>query len=94
DEVTITLRADESGSYTGERATLILRDKIFGAYLYKRDKGELSNSVSATLPADGTYEVKVLEQSQFAWGHKFTGDYCLEMESTMGATLEPAGSVE
>jgi len=94
DEVTITLSADESGSYTGKRATLILVDIIHGAFLFKKDRGKISNSVSATLPANGKYKVLVHEQSKYARGEKFKGDYCLELDSSNGTILNPTRWVE
>ncbi len=94
DEVTVTLKTDESGSHTGDRATLILRDKIYTTYLFKMNRGALSNRVSATLPASGKYKVLVKEQSKYARGKKFKGDYCLELDSSNGANLVPTSTVE
>ena len=59
-------------------------------------RAPLSNAVTATLPASGKYLVVVAEQTKFAKGRKFKGDYCLTLESSQDAwqTLEATGWVE
>ncbi len=94
DEVAISLTADENGSHVGKRATLILIDKIHDTYLFKIRKGKLPNRISVKLPANGKYKVLVKEQSKHAKGKKFKGDYCLELDSSNGASLEPTSKVE
>jgi hypothetical protein len=87
DKVTIKLEADPNGRHRGRKATLILKDKIKGARLFETNRGSLPNTISATLPADGTYTVYVLKQPWFWywWRHKrFEGDYILTMEGTCG----------
>jgi hypothetical protein len=83
-EVTLTLQADPDGLYRGKRATLMLKDKIRGARLYKRNRGELPNTITATLPADGEYVVYVVKQPWFCRGRNFRGDYILTLEGTCG----------
>jgi hypothetical protein len=92
ENVAVTLLPDESGFYTGERATVILKDKIQNAWLFRIDRSSLRNRVSATLPATGEYRIIVSEQSKLARGKEFTGDYCLTLESSQDAwrTLEAA----
>jgi hypothetical protein len=84
--VTLDLKADPDGLYRGKRkrATLILKDKIRGVRLYKKDRSELPNTVTATLPADGKYVVYVLKQPWFRRGKNFRGDYILTLEGTCG----------
>jgi hypothetical protein len=85
EEVQITLTADESGEYTGERATLILIDKIRRAWLLEYDRSALPNTLTATLPADGEYNIIVSEQFRRSQGERFQGDYCILLESTQDA---------
>ena len=82
--VTLDLQADPDGLSRGERATLILKDKIRGVRLYKKDRGKLPNTVTATLPADGEYVVYVVKQPWFCRGKNFRGDYILTLEGTCG----------
>jgi hypothetical protein len=82
--VTLDLQADPDGLSRGERATLILKDKIRGARLYKKDRSKLPNTVTATLPADGEYVVYVVKQPWFCRGKNFKGDYILTLEGTCG----------
>jgi len=82
--VTLDLQADPDGLSRGGRATLILKDKIRGVRLYKKDRGELPNTVTATLPADGEYVVYVVKQPWFCRGKNFRGDYILTLEGTCG----------
>jgi hypothetical protein len=82
--VTLEFKADPEGVYHGKRATLILKDKIHGVHLFKKDWGELPNTVTATLPADGKYAVNVITHPWFCRGKNFTGDYILTLEGTCG----------
>jgi hypothetical protein len=86
--VTINLEADASGWHRGDRATLILRDKIWGARLWKKEGGRLPSSITATLPADGEYGVYVVRRPWFCRGQGFTGDYVLTVEGTCGKVLK------
>ncbi len=96
EEVTVNLGADPSGTHTGERATLILKDKIRRVWFYKRDRSSLPNEITAVLPATGQYRIIAAEQPAFLPGQHFTGDYCITMESTGTAqdTLSATGWVE
>lgn len=96
EEVTITLEPDVSGSYTGERATLILKDRIRRVRFFRIDRSALPNTISATLPATGKYRIIVSEQPRFIKGKRFRGDYCLTLESSEVAwqTLEETRWVE
>jgi hypothetical protein len=82
--VTLDLQADPDGLSSGERATLILKDKIRRVRLYKKDRGKLPNTVTATLPADGEYVIYVVKQPWFCRGKNFRGDYTLTLEGTCG----------
>jgi predicted extracellular nuclease len=94
DHVSVTLDADPAGPQRGRIATLILRDRIRGVFLRRSDRGRLPNSVAATLPADGSYDVLVLEQPVFQRRRRFRGAYCRTLESSGGSTLEPTAWVE
>ncbi len=89
--VTIKLAKDAAGFHTGEEATLILKDKIRGGWLFRIDRSALPNQITATLPADGEYLIVVGKQEE-----GFTGDYCLIMTSSEDAyeTLEATFLVE
>jgi hypothetical protein len=82
--VTLNLQADPDGVHDGNAATLILKDKIGGVRLYEKDRGELPNTVTATLPADGKYVVYVVKKPWFCQGKSFGGDYTLTLEGTCG----------
>lgn len=86
------LKSDNKSS----QASLILLDNIQGALLIKADSGTLPNEVSTVLPATGEYLVVVAEQPLIARGNRFRGDYCLSVQSSVGAsqTLQPTGWVE
>jgi hypothetical protein len=88
ERVTINLEKDARGWHRGNRATLILRDKIWGARLWKRKSGSLPNSITATLPADGEYKVYVIKRPWFRRGQGFTGDYVLTVEGTCGKVMK------
>jgi len=89
--VTLDLQADPDGLSRGERATLILKDKIRRVRLYKKDRGKLPNTVTATLPADGEYVVYVVKQPWFCRGKNFRGDYILTLEGTCGKLRKSFG---
>jgi hypothetical protein len=82
--VTLTLQADPNGRSRGERATLMLKDKIRGVRFYRKDRSGLPNTITATLPADGKYAVYVIKQPWFCRGKNFRGDYILTLEGTCG----------
>jgi len=91
EHVTIKLEVDSNGWHHGRKATLILKDKIKGARLFKTNRGSLPNYISATLPADGKYTVYVVKQPWFWswWRHKrFEGDYILSLEGTCGKLVK------
>ncbi len=66
--------------------------------LFEIDTGVLPNDLSVQLPADGDYRIAVIEQPplQIGPGPIFTGDYCLTVDSTLGAaaTLSQTSTVE
>jgi ELWxxDGT repeat protein len=95
EEITLTLE-ESDGDNTGEHATLILKDKIKGVCLFKKDKSALPNEISVTLPAAGKYHVIVAEQCCYLPGDPFKGSYCLTLQSSAGAhaTLESTCWVE
>jgi hypothetical protein len=78
------------------QASLILLDNIQGAVLLKTDSGTLPNEVTAVLPATGEYLAIVAELPFIARGNRFRGDYCLSVQSSVGAaqTLQPTEWVE
>jgi streptogramin lyase len=83
--VTVRLEADPSGSHTGERATLVLKDRMRRVWLVRIDRSALPNEIAVTLPASGTYDIIVGEQPKFALGRRFRGNYCLTLESSQDA---------
>jgi hypothetical protein len=94
--VTIKLEVDPSGSHTGERATLILIDRLGGVLFFRQASSELPNEITATLPATGEYYIIVAEQLRIQRGERFRGSYCLTLESSGDAwqTLKAAQGVE
>ncbi len=77
--VTVTLAADPLGTHTDGRAALAL----FGIGLLKGDASTLPNTITATLPRTGTFYVTV---SELLLGTgKFSGDYCVSLESSGNA---------
>ena len=109
EEVTITVEKDPGGFHTGEKATLILMDKIRRVHFWQSDRSSLPNEVSVPLPKTGRYMIIVAEQPcfwGFSWAHwkrsssfrskRFRGDYLLTLESSGGAaqTLQPTAWVE
>ena len=88
ERVTISLEGDASGWHRGNRATLILRDKIWRARLWKKEGGRLPNQITATLPADGEYGVYVVRRPWFCRGQGFIGDYVLTVEGTCGKVMK------
>jgi len=90
EKITISLRSNPSGKYTGDRATLILtsRSKPF----FKVDRSPLPNRISTVLPAKGEYFVYVIEQVGNKHQKSFKGRYCLALKSSQDAwkTFESA----
>jgi hypothetical protein len=74
----------------------MLKDEISGVRFVRMDRSALPNEINATLPATGEYRIIVAEQTKWAPGLRFRGDYCLTLGSSVGAsqTLEPTGWVE
>lgn len=75
----ISARIEASGSWSGKRATLML----LGVWALVTDSSDMPNSVTAKLPKKGSYFLKVIED--YFNKAKFTGGYCLTLESSMGA---------
>ena len=96
EDVSIKLDVDPSGSYSGRRATLILKDRVSGERFVRTDRSALPNEINVTLPARGEYQIIVAEQLKLAPGTKFRGDYCLTLGSSGKAsqTLAPTRWVE
>jgi len=96
ERVTVRLEAEPEEAGCGRRATLILKDRIRGVWLYKRDGGRLPNEITAKLSGTGTYLVIVSEQSRFARGKRYRGDYCITLDASLetAQTLEPTKWVE
>ena len=80
EDVTVRIAANPSGSFSGSSATLML----LGFNLLKIDASAMPNNVTARLPKKGSYFVKVLED--FLKKNKFTGAYCVTLESSMGSS--------
>jgi predicted extracellular nuclease len=91
ESVTITLAATGQGN-TGSRATLL----VFGSSLLRLDNSALPNTITATLPATGTYSLVVAEQALLAPGQRFRGHYCVTLASSQEAfhTLAATAWVE
>ncbi len=85
--VTVTLAPNPDGSHEGRRATLTLAG---GGLTFRWSMSALANDITTTLPKTRTYKIDVIEQPEVADGSKFTGDYCVTLESSDGAyrTLE------
>lgn len=94
DRITLTLQPQNDTEGSNKRATLLLKDVIRGSHLFKRKNGVLPNSIKAVLPADGLYLVKVSEPLGVKKKKRYTGDYCLILESDTGLQLKPAALVE
>jgi predicted outer membrane repeat protein len=92
----IILQADHDSQDLGQRATLIWYDVIPEASFFQAGFGpSLPGNFVATLPATGTYQVVVAEQSESIFaGEAFKGSYCLTLVSPEGAKLKPTKSVE
>ncbi len=83
DSIAITLEKDASGTSSGDRASLILKQKG-KLSLLRLDRSDLPNQVSATLPKAGAYQVIVGEQPKILRGQPFRGDYCLTLDAPSG----------
>ena len=90
ENVTISMKADPNGWHRGSRASLFLKDCIWGVHFLKRGKKKVPNQITATLPADGEYSVYVIKRPRWfcRWGKSFTGDYVLTAKGTCGKLLK------
>ena len=98
ERVSLVLAPVDSPSLLG-RATLLLVDTTSGhGALVGSDRTSLPNHLTEDLPANGEYHVGVQEASKLALlsGQKFSGEYCLTLDSNQGAaqSLQPTSSVE
>ena len=93
--VLVRLEKGENG-FVGDRATLVLSDKIRKTRVFEIDCSELPSEIKIQLPAAGKYMVTVAEQPRLWYGKRFRGNYCLSLRSTDDAfmTLEPTRWVE
>lgn len=87
EEITVSLFEDsEITLLTSDRATLVVTNLVSGhgrCPLFREDSSSLPNSISLTLPCDDLYSVVVIQQPWWvAYGSRFTGDYCVTLEST------------
>lgn len=99
ERVTIKLKPNRSLHRSGERAILVVTDKIPKVQFLRTSCGALPHSIKAVLPKTGTYEIIVIEYPQWRrWGpqRRFTGAYCVTLKSSKDAwkTFEMSGSVE
>ncbi len=79
EQVTVSLARNPAGTSTPGRAALAL----FGFRLLKGDASALPNSVTAMLPRTGTFYVSI---AQLLTGtRKFSGDYCVSLQSSQNA---------
>ena len=85
ERVRIVLEEDPSGSHTGDRATLMLIDRIRRVRLFQIDRSPLPNEFTVELPATGKYLIIVSEQPRFARGKRFRGGYRLTLDTSQGA---------
>jgi probable HAF family extracellular repeat protein len=95
EQVTLKLRQWLGLPHSGERATLILTDKIKKKILLKVDASPLPNEIKTTLPASGDYQIIVSDLPSLR--HKrFRGGYCLQLIASEAAalTLAAKDSVE
>jgi len=95
DALTITLEKDTSGTTSGDRASLILKQKG-KLTLLKLDRSDLPNKVDLALPRTGTYQVIVGEEPKIFRGKQFRGNYCLTLGGPQGTleTFKPTAWVE
>jgi hypothetical protein len=93
DKVTVTLKAKTGGkNNNGDRATLKLKDNIWGVSFYRVDSSRLPNHIYATLPATGQYHILVAGQPRFFRGRRFLGEYTLTLEGASGSVEKGAGT--
>ncbi|MCC7257894.1 MAG: hypothetical protein IT486_05950 [Gammaproteobacteria bacterium] len=79
EKVTVTLVPDPAGTFTPGRAAL----SVFGIGLFRLDASALPNTIAGKLRRTSTYYVTVSEP---LWGKgKFTGAYCVSVESSGNA---------
>jgi hypothetical protein len=89
--VTINFEPNSAGQSWGNRATLILKDKIPGVRFYQKDRSGVPNTITATLPADGKYALYVIKHPWFGRGWSSGGDYILTLEGTCGKLRKSFG---
>lgn len=87
ERIIIKLEADPDGWHRGNKATLILKDKIGGVWFREEDRGDLPKTITAALSADGEYAVYMMRQPWFCRGKSFSGDYILTVEGTCGKLM-------
>jgi sugar lactone lactonase YvrE len=80
EKVRLTLAANPARTSAGSKALLTL----LGFGLIKTDASGLPNTISVTLPRTGKYLVSVTE---LLVRNRFTGDYCVTLESSQNAWL-------
>jgi hypothetical protein len=95
EEITVTLEATSGGG----RANLYVMDRMGSVVeLFEVDRTELPNQITVLLPASGEYLITVSEQPDLVIlpGMPFAGDYCVTLDSTLGASgsLEATYTVE
>ena len=99
EEVTILLEANPAGAATAKKATLLLVDKITGAFFLRADLSALPNQIKAKLPKTGEYLIIVGEQFNIPRGAAYAaykGNYCLTLKARYetNETLAPFRWVE
>jgi phage protein U len=94
--ITIHLNAFPLSGGKRKRATLMLRSASTKTPLLVIDRGTLPNMVTATLPASGVYNIKVVQQAETALGQSYKGDYFIELEASAETcqSLAPTSQVE
>ena len=85
DNVMLTLSESPGPQNRGKRAALVLLADIPGVFFARFDVSDLPNQISAKLPAAGKYLVTVAQEPKAVRG-SFTGNYCVTLQSSMGAS--------
>jgi hypothetical protein len=83
ERITIRVDAKPEEAGHGKRATLILKERMWGIWLHRSDRGALPNEIEVDLPATGEYLIIMAEQSRFARGRRYRGDYCLTLDASL-----------
>jgi YVTN family beta-propeller protein len=81
EKVKVAMTKDPRGTSQGNQAGLTVFTATFS--FFRQDTGALPKEIAATMPYGGIYTVKA--SSMFSFRDKFTGDYCLTVQSDKNA---------